>query len=182
MKSIPVTSLLLAAALSLGGTAAWAQDALPPAVQAKTETYKTKLVEWAAHPAIVAAAKEANAKGALPGMNNGKWNDLDEKDPVVTAFETSTAGKQIIKWEADKNINKLVLRDDKGNVAAASVKTVVYNNAARPPFVQAMKGQAWADKQVKPDPSTGVKSVQASAPVLDGGKVIGVLHAAVTVE
>ncbi len=182
MKCITTSSLLLAFALSLGGVNALAQDALSPALQAKADAYKAKLVEWAAHPVIVAAAREASAKGALPGMNNGKWNDLDEKDPVVTAFETSAAGKQIAKWEADKNINKLVLRDDKGNVAASSLKSVVYNNAARPSFVQAMKGQAWADKQIKPDPSTGIKSVQASAPVLDGGKIVGVLHTAVTVE
>lgn len=176
-----VKSVAAAALLSLGGLSAWAQ-ALPPALQTKAETYKAKLVEWAAHPAMVAAVKAANAKGPLAGMSNGKWNDLDEKDPVVTAFETSPAGVQITKWEADKGISKLVLRDDKGNLVAASLKPVIYNNSARPPFINAIKGTPWIDKEVKPDPSSGVKGVQVSVPVMDGGKTIGALHTAVNAD
>lgn len=185
MKRLSLPSLLAAAVfatLSLGSASALAQSTLPAAVQAKADTYKAKLVEWAAHPTVVAAVKAANAKGPLPGMNNGKWNDLDEKDPVVTAHETSPAGAQIAKWEADKNLSKLVLRDEKGNLVAASLKPVIYNNSARPPFANAIKGAAWVDKEVKPDPSSGVKGVQVSAPVMDGGKTIGVLHSAVNAD
>lgn len=172
----------LVAACALAAPLALASEGLPPAVQAKADAYKKKLAEWAANPTIVAAAKEANAKGALAGMTNGKWNDVDEKDPVAKAFETSPAGTLIRKWEEDKGINKLVLRDEKANLVAASTKPLLFNNTQRPVFSMAMKGQAWAAAEVKPDPTTGVKSVQASAPVLDGGKVIGVLHAGITVE
>ncbi|MCB2019130.1 MAG: GAF domain-containing protein [Hydrogenophaga sp.] len=180
MKPASLSPLLLSALLSLGSSAAWAD--LPPAVQSKTDSYKAKLVEWAANPTIVAAVKEANAKGPAGGMNNGKWNDLDEKDPVVTAYQTSAAGNMISKWEGDKNLSKLVLRDEKGNLVAASLKPVVFNNAARPPFANAIKGAAWAANEVKPDPASGVKGVHVSAPVLDGGKVIGVLHTSVTAD
>ena len=172
----------LLAGLALSGPAALAAEALPPAVQAKTDLYKNKLVEWAANPAIVAATKEANAKGALAGMTNGKWNDLDEKDPAVKAFETSTAGKLIVKWEEDKGINKLVLRDEKANLVASSTKPLLFNNTARPVYSMAIKGKVWAAAEVKPDPTTGIKSVQASAPVMDGGKVIGVIHVGITAE
>jgi hypothetical protein len=91
----------------------------------------------------------------------------------------------IINLMALQNPNidlKLVLRDEKGNLVAASLKPVIYNNAARPPFANAIKGAAWVDKEVKPDPSSGVKGVQVSAPVMDGGKAIGVLHSAVNAD
>lgn len=186
MNYLPTTvrAIRLAAALALSMPATWAcaADALPPAAQAKVETYKGKLVGWAAHPAIVAAVREVNAKGGLPGMTNGKWNDLDEKDPTVTAFETSKAGVLIKQWEADPGINKLVLRDERGNLVAASTKPLIYNNASRPAFSQPIKGHVWAASEIRPDPTTGVKSVQAGVPVMDGDKVIGVIHAGITTE
>lgn len=172
----------VAMALAFGSTATTANE-LPAPLQAKVEKYKKQLVEWAAHPTMVAAVKEANAKGGpIAGMNNAKWNDLDEKDPVVTASLTSPAGNLIRKWEDDKNINKLFLRDQKGQLIAGSSKSLLYNASARPSFQQAMKGQAWGDKEIKPDPTTQIKSVQISAPVLDGGTPIGILHSSVTAE
>jgi hypothetical protein len=172
----------LAAGLAFAHVAASAADPLPAPLQAKVDTYKKKLVEWAANPIVVAAVKESNAKGGLAGMTNGKWNDLDEKDPVVKAFETSKAGVLVNKWEEDKNINKLIARDEKGNIVAANGKPLLYNNASRPAFANAIKGQVWDDGQVKPDPTTGIKSVQAAAPVMDGGKIVGVIHAGITAE
>ena len=172
----------LAAGLTLVSSGASAADPLPAPLLAKVEHYKKKLAEWAANPVVVAAVKEVIAKGGSPGMTNGKWNDLDEKDPVVKAFETSKAGALIKKWEEDVGINKLVLRDDKGNLVASSTKPVVYNNAARPVFVNASKGQVWAASEIRPDPTTGIKSVQAGAPVMDGGKVIGVIHVGITAD
>ena len=180
IKTLVATGL--AAGLALATPMTWAADALPAPMQAKTEQYKKKLAEWAAHPVIVAAVKEVAAKGGVAGMTNGKWNDLDEKDPVVKSFETSKAGMLVKKWEEDTGINKLVLRDDKGNLVASSAKPLVYNNAARPVFVNAIKGQVWAASEIKPDPTTGIKSVQAGAPVMEGGKVIGVIHVGITAE
>lgn len=172
----------LSAGLGLASSVAGAADPLPAPMQAKVELYKKKLAEWAANPVIVAATKESAATGGLAGMTNGKWNDLDDKDPVVKAFETNKAGLLIKKWEEDAGINKLVLRDDKGNLVASSTKPVVYNNAARPVFANAIKGQFWAAAEIRPDPTTGIKSVQAGAPVMDGGKVIGVIHVGITAD
>ncbi|WP_326858392.1 PDC sensor domain-containing protein [Noviherbaspirillum sp.] len=159
-----------------------AADSLPPALQAKVEQYKKKMAEWAADPAIVAAVKEANARGSLAGMSNSKWLEVDEKSPTSQAFTTSKAGLIIKKWEEDKQINKLVVRDEKGNLVAASTKPLLYNNAIRPVYINAMKGEPWAAGNIAPDPTTQVKSVQASAPIMDGGKVIGVVHAGITTE
>ena len=171
----------LVSGLIFASVAASAADALPARMQAKIETYKKKLVEWAANPVVIAAVKEANAKGA-GGMTNGKWNDLDEKDPAVMAYQTSKAGVLVNKWEEDKNINKLIVRDEKGNVVASNSKPLVFNNASRPAFSNPVKGEVWAAGEIKPDPTTGIKSVQAGAPIMDGGKVIGVIHAGISAE
>lgn len=157
---------------------------IPAQMQAKVDKYKEKLAKWAGDPVIVSAVKAANAKGPLPGMSNSKWIELGDKDPVVTAFQTSPAGKLVTQWEADKNLGKLNVRDDKGNLVAASssAKPLLYNNGTKPPFVNGIKGEPWAASQMKPDPTTQRNSVQIAAPVLDNGKPIGVIHSAVQVQ
>jgi hypothetical protein len=178
--SLFAASILLSA-FALQSSSALA--ALPPDLQAKVETYKKKLVDWAANPTIVKAVKDANAKGGmLPGMTNGKWDELPENDPQVTGILATPASKLLLQWESDKGINKLFLRDAKGNKVAGSGKSLIYNAAARPPVKEAMKGSAWNANEVRPDPTTQIRSVHVSAPVMDGGKVIGVLHTAVTAE
>lgn len=180
-RSIVYLQLLLVAAFILQVPLAHA--ALPDSLEAKVELFKKKLVDWAAHPTIVKAVKDSNAKGGLlAGMTNGKWDALADNDPLVMGILSSPASKQVIQWEADKGINKLFVRDEKGNMVAGSAKSLIYNAAARPPFKEAMKGKPWNADEIKPDPTTQIKSVHVSAPVLDGGKVIGVIHSAVTAE
>ncbi len=116
-------------------------------------------------------------------MNNGKWIELADGDPFIKAILGSKVSQQIGKWETqDDTINKLLLRDAKGNLVAASVRPLIYNNANRPVFANAIKGQAWAANEIKPDTTTQIPSVHVSAPVLDGGKPIGVLHTGVTAK
>lgn len=177
-----IASCLMMLGMVLTISPAVAADSLPPALQAKVDQYKQKMAEWAADPAIITAVKEANAKGSLAGMSNSKWLEVDEKSPTSQAFTTSKAGSMVKKWEEDKQINKLVVRDEKGNLVAASTKPLLYNNAVRPVYINAIKGQPWSAGNIAPDPTTQVKSVQASVPVIDGGKVIGVLHAGITSE
>lgn len=177
-KSLSVAAL--AACMALANVSVAAADGLPAPLQAKVDKYKQKLVDWAANPTIVAAVKEANAKGGAAGMSNSKWLEVEDNNPTATVFSTNKAGALLKKWEEDQGINKLVLRDEKGNLVAASTKPLLYNNAVRPVFINGMKGHAWAAAAVLPDPTTQIKSVQASAPVLDGGKVIGVIHTGIT--
>ena len=153
---------------------------LPAPLQSKVEKYKQKLVEWAANPVIVSAVKEANSKGGLQGMSNSKWLEVAEKDPIVMGFINSKAGALIAKWDSENpEVEKIVVRDEKGNLVAASTKPLLYSNSVRPVYQNAIKGQVWSDNKVLPDPTTQTKSVQASAPVMDGGKAIGVIHFAV---
>lgn len=170
--------LLSAATLYLASTPAKA-DPITPEMQSKVDKYKQKLVEWAGNATIVAAVKEANTKGPIAGMSNAKWDELSEKDPQVTSIQSHAAGKLVREWEKDKALGKVFARDDKGNIVAASAKPLLYNNASKPPFMTAIKGQTFHSPEMKPDPTTQEKSVQIAAPILDGGKVIGVLHASV---
>lgn len=175
---------LLAASLFLGLAAlpCHVSAALPQDMQAKVAKYKAKLVEWAGDAALVHAVKDSNAKGGLPGMTNAKWTALDDADPVVQGMLKSPASKKLLHWEADKGINKLFVRDLKGNVVAGSSKTLIYSTLSRPAIREALKGAPWNDDEIRRDPTTSVNSVFVSAPILDDGKVIGVIHTAVTAD
>ncbi|MGM9489879.1 hypothetical protein [Ideonella sp. YS5] len=164
----------------LAGTAA--AGSLPADVQAKVDKARKHLVEMASDPVVLAAVREANAHDS-GGMNNGKWIELPDTDPAVKAALTTKISQQIAKWEqADDTVNKIILRDQKGNLVAASVRPLIFNNANRPVFANAIKGQPWNAEEIKPDTSTQIPSVHVSAPVMDGGKAIGVLHAGVTAK
>ncbi len=180
-RALHAAGLLAAFALasSIVTTPARAAD-LPADVQAKVEKAKKRLVELAADPGVVSAVREANARDN-GGMTNGKWVDLGDADPGVKQIMTSKVSVQIAKWEKDDDtVNKLILRDQKGNLVAASVRPLIYNNASRPVFANPIKGQVWAAGEIKPDTTTQIPSVHVAAPVLDGGKTIGVLQAGVT--
>lgn len=164
----------------LVGTARAAE--LPSEVVAKVEKAKKRLAELAADPAVLAAVRESNGHDSA-GMNNGKWIELSDTDPAVKAAMSSKVSLQIAKWEqADDTVNKIVLRDQKGNLVGASTRPLIFNNANRPVFANAIKGQLWAAGEIKPDTSTQIPSVHVAAPVLDGGKTIGVIHAGVTAK
>lgn len=184
MNRLPrlATQLAVSLALACVMAPAGASSTLPAALQAKLDKAKKLLVERAADPAIVAAVREANAQG--PGaMNNGKWIELEDASPAVKTVLGTKTSRQIAAWEqADKTINKIVLRDEKGNLVAASVRPLIFNNANRAVFSKTITGQPWVADEIKPDPTTQIPSVHVAAPVLDGGKAIGVLQAGVSAD
>ncbi len=165
-------------ALALGGASpARAADVMPK-MQPRIDAYKKQAVAWAADPLIVKAVKESNAKGPIPMMGNAKWRDLKENDPVVKELVDNAAGQLMVKWmNADaKGINKIVLSGDKSHRVAFTSMPAIYIGKGRPNFDVSMNdGKVWQQGESKPDPSTNIDSVQISAPVMDGGKVIGVL-------
>jgi hypothetical protein len=179
-----ITIRVLISCLCLCAVPAFAQPAgLPAAVKAKMDQYSGILTGWAADPLVVNAVKAANAKGgSLPGMTNSKWEDLPDGDPQVQGLLKSPLSLQLQKWEADKNINKLFVRDEKGNMVGGSAKTLIFNAINRPTVKVSLTGKIYVADEVKPDPTTQIKSVQLAVPVLDGNKVIGVLHTAITAE
>lgn len=176
-------SLFIGALISCASTSIVFADALPANVQAKVDTYKKKMVEWAANPVIIEAVKAANLKGPAGGMGNAKWADLDEKDPVVLSYQNNEAGVLVSKWDDDKGLSKLYLRDEKGNLIASSNKPLLFNNATKPWVATPIKdGKPWSATEIKPDPATQIKGVQLGVPVLSNGKAIGVLHTSVIAE
>lgn len=156
--------------------------ALTAPVQAKVDQYKQKLQTWAADPALVAAIREANARPPADAIKAESWSRLSAQDSPVKEMLDSNASQYLRKLQEDKNISKLLVRDVKGNFVAGSVKPALFNSADKPQFTEALKGTAWSASDVSPDPTTQVPSVQVSAPIVDGDKVIGVINSAVTAE
>lgn len=156
---------------------------LTPKMQLKIDTYKKQAAVWAANPVIVQAVKESNAKGPIPGMGNAKWRDLKEDDPVVKGLVSNPAGQLMTKWlNADANgINKIVLSGDRSHRVGFTSMPAAYLGKGKPNFDTSFDdGKVWQQGETKPDPSTNIESVQISAPVMDGGKTIGVLLVALT--
>lgn len=179
-------TLLSFAAVALLGLAgpAMAGD-ITPKTQTKIDVHKKQAAAWAADSAIVDAVKDANAKGPIEGMGNAKWRELKETDTLVQGFVTNPTGQLLTKWmNADaKGINKVVLSGDKSQRVAFTSMPAIYIGKGKPNFDTSMNdGKVWQQDESKPDPSTNIDTVQISAPVKDGGKVIGVLLVSLTAD
>jgi len=158
---------------------------ITPKMQKKIDVYKKQAVAWAADPAIVSAVQAANAKGPIEGMGNAKWKELKETDSVVSGFITNPTGQLLTKWmNADSaGINKIVLSGAKSQRVAFTSMPAIYLGKGKPNFDTSMNdGKVWQQDESKPDPSTNIDTVQISAPVKDGGKVIGVLLISLTAD
>lgn len=169
--------------LGLAGSGAALAGDVTAKMQPKIDSYKKQAVAWAADPLIVKAVKDANTAGPLAGMGNAKWRDLKESDPAVKGLVDSPTGQLLTKWmNADaKGINKIVLSGDKSHRVAFTSMPAIYLGKGRPNFDTSMNdGKVWQQGESKPDPSTNIDTVQISAPVKDGGTVIGVLLVSLT--
>jgi hypothetical protein len=169
--------------LALAGSGSVRAGDVTAKMQPKIDAYKKQAVTWAADPLIVKAVKDSNTAGPLAGMGNAKWRDLKEGDPAVKGLVDSPTGQLLTKWMiADaKGINKIVLSGDKSHRVAFTSMPAVYLGKGRPNFDTSMNdGKVWQQGESKPDPSTNIDTVQISAPVKDGGTVIGVLLVSLT--
>ena len=179
-----LSALTLMAVLCLSAGPLMAAE-ITAKMQTKIDTYKKQAATWAADPALVSAVKGANAKGPIEGMGNAKWKELKETDLVVQGFVTNPTGQLLTKWmNADAaGINKVVLSGDKSQRVAFTSMPAIYLGKTRPNFDTSMNdGKVWQQDESKPDPSTNIDTVQISAPVKDGGKVIGVLLVSLTAD
>lgn len=172
---------------ALGGIIAFgpalAQQDVTPKMQPRIDAHKKKIQEWAAHPELVKGVKDSNAKGPVPGMANAKWRELKENDPLVEGFVKNPVGQLATKWmnEDPKGINKIVVSGEKSQRIGFTSMPAIYIGKGRPNFDTSFdEGKAWQQAQIQPDPSTQIPTVQISAPVRDGGKVIGVLLVSLT--
>ncbi len=160
-------------------SAGYAADAKPKSsgMQTVLDAQKKLIAGWAADPVIVAAVKEQNKKGPIPGMDNEKWKDTKKTDSVVKGFETSPAGALLAKKVKDSKglFTEAFLSAAKGEKVAFVDKPTSYIHAGNPKFDDPMNnGKPWQGKP-ELDESTQTKQVQIAAPVTDKGKTIGVL-------
>lgn len=173
---------LAACAVFLTGQAAAQQD-VTAKMQPKIDAYKKKIVQWAAHPDLAKGVKEANATGPSPGMANAKWRELKEQDPFVEGFVKNPVGQLVTRWmnEDPKGINKIVVSGDKSQRIGFTSMPAIYIGRGRPNFDTSFEqDKVWQQAQIQPDPSTHIPTVQISAPIKDGNKVIGVLLVSLT--
>ena len=171
-------ALLLSAAFATP-----AQAELSSAMKAKVKENEARLVALSKNAVLVSAAKEANATGGIAGMTNAKWLQINDGDALVAAMTSSSAAQMLKKFETENpGVSKVLLRDAQANVVATSARPLLYNNKTKLPFMHGIKGKVWHAQEVKPDPTTQINGVHLTAPVKDGGKVIGVLHTSVVAD
>ena len=157
---------------------------ITPGVQAELDRLKQTLAKQAADPIIVQAVKEQNAKGPIPGMDNTKWKTVRRSDPIVQALIHNPAGESLKKMIAASGdtLDKAFLNGAQGEKVAFAEKTISYLHKGQEKFdVPMSTGKPWQMSKQWFDESLQGYALQVAAPVMDGGKVIGVLVASVPV-
>lgn len=155
---------------------------LTPAVQAELDRQKAAVVAWAADPAVIGAVREQNGRGPMAGMDNAKWKTIRRSDPVVQAMATTPVAL-FLKKRLDASggaLDKAFISAAQGEKVAFAEKTISYLHKGQEKFDAPMaSGRPW--QMAKPwfDESLQGYAIQVAAPVMDGGKVIGVIVASV---
>lgn len=129
--------------------------------------------QLAADPKVVEAVKAANATplADYKDMNQDKWKELPVLDPKVRYFSKNPAG-ELLKSKKDDRITEMFVNAADGTKVAFLSKSTNWAHKGKPKHDEPMSGKTWQGK-IEMDESTGLKSVQVSVPVLDGGKAIG---------
>lgn len=170
------TSIVITLAGLLANTT-WAGFEITPAMQ-KEISRRTEVVKaWAASPAIVKAVLAQNEKGPIPGMDNTKWKTVRRSDELIKGFIGNEAGKFLTRKieESDGVFARAFLSAAKGEKVAFNEKTISYLHKGQAKFDEPMStGKTWQGPP-ELDEITQVHHVQVSAPVLSGGRPVGVL-------
>lgn len=170
------TSLVIALAGLLARTS-WAAFEVTPAMQKEISRQTEVVKAWAASPAVVKAVLAQNEKGPIPGMDNARWKTVRRSDELVKSLVSNEAGKFLVqKMEGSGGIfARAFLNAAQGEKAAFSEKTISYLHKGQAKFdVPMSTGKTWQGPP-ELDEITEAHHVQVSAPVLSGGKPVGVL-------
>ena len=157
---------------------------ITPGIQAELDRLKQTLTKQAADPVIVNAVKEQNTKGPIPGMDNAKWKTVRRSDPIVQGLIHNPAGESLKKMIATSGdtLDKAFLNGAQGEKVAFAEKTISYLHKGQEKFdVPMSTAKPWQMSKQWFDESLQGYALQVAAPVMDGGKVIGVLVASVPV-
>jgi hypothetical protein len=175
MKFLKASSVIALAGL-LANTI-WAGFEITPAMQKEISRQTEVVKTWAASPTVVKAVLAQNEKGPIPGMDNAKWKTVRRTDDLVKGLAGNEAGKFLTqKIEGSGGLfARAYLSAAGGEKAAFSEKTISYLHKGQAKFdVPMSTGKTWQGPP-ELDEITEAHHVQVSAPVISGGKPIGVL-------
>jgi hypothetical protein len=180
-----LTTLLMSAVLMFTFSTAMAGEAAPQKV---VDFVNSEVAKLGSDPVIVAATKAQNAKGTSLGdikSLDDKWKAHAGTADYMQALMDSECGKHMAAYQ-DKNsfVAEMFLTDNQGANVAMTGKTSDYWQGDEAKFTKSFTGGAGTVfmGDVEFDDSTQVYVVQASIPVVDGGKVIGVLVVGIDVD
>lgn len=173
---------LMVTALVASVTAPAGAFDITPAVQAELDRQKAAVTEWAADPVVIGAVRAQNARGPIAGMDNAKWKATRRSDPVVQDMVRSPVAR-LLRRKIDASggaLDKAFISAAQGEKVAFAEKTISYLHRGQEKFDAPMStGKPW--QMTKPwfDESLQGYAIQVAAPVVDGGKPIGVIVASV---
>ena len=163
-KGLLVAGLALCFAGSLGAQALTADQRTK--VEAKLETLKA----WGTDPAVIDGIK-APAPAWAAAMTQEKWDSLSILGQEVKDLTKNPLGVWL-KAHKDPVITEIFVSRADGTKAGFTAKTTNWNHTGKAKHDTPMKGKTWIG-EIEKDESTGMRQVQVSFPIIDGGKVIG---------
>ena len=174
MKTKTLLSLAGAVFLAFGPATVKAEE-IDAATQAKVDAMKVEIAKWANDPVIVNPVKKQN--GGLPDelatMDQDQWKRANLFAPAVRNLtKNKVAG--FLKEKKTDAVSEAFVSDANGFKVGFLAKTSGWSHKGKAKHDVPMTGKTWQGEP-EVDSSTGLKQVQISVPVIDGGKPIGSL-------
>jgi hypothetical protein len=161
---------------------------LDPALSAQIEERVAVVRQWAADAILVQAVREANAHSRSMSeiqTINREWEEATGVTPFMRTLIEHPAARRLKELRAgNPEIQEAFLTDSIGANVAITNKTSDFFQGDEPQYLEAFnqgKGGVHIG-ELSLDESIQQYSVHVGVPVLDEGKPIGVLLAAVNVE
>jgi hypothetical protein len=170
------TTFVIALAGLLASTTRAALE-ITPAMQREISRQTEVVKAWAANPAVVRGVLAQNERGPIPGMDNAKWKTVRRSDDLIKGLVNSEAGKFLTqKIDGSGGLfARAFLSAAQGEKVAFNEKTISYLHKGQAKFdVPMSTGKTWQGPP-ELDEITEAHHVQIAAPVLSGGKPVGVL-------
>lgn len=152
-------------------------EKLDAKLQPKLDAKILEAKKIAADSKIVAAVKNANSAPAAQAkeLNQDKWQKMTILDPFVSTLIKGEVGSALKAYsQKDDSIAEAFVSAADGTKVGFLSKTSGWSHKGKAKHDNPMSNKVWQG-DIEVDDSTGVKQIQISVPVLDGGKPIGSL-------
>lgn len=160
--------MLVLFVVALGGS--MAAQTLTDDQKTQVQSKLTQLKAWGSAPEMIAGVKAAPPAWAT-SMTQEKWKALSILSPEVKEL----AKNNLATWlraQKDAAVSEIFISRADGTKAAFLAKTSSWSHKGNPKHDLPMAGKTWVGA-IETDESTGLKQVQVSFPVLEGGKTVG---------